>query len=377
MNIKDFNSQNRANEPKEEKASIWNRDISFGSKGMSDKDKSTLYHQLKTLIGSGVDIKTSLELVGDQLTRKKSRETLKNVLASLVAGRSLHQAFQKAGQFSNYEFISLKIGEESGRLTEVLQTLSTYFDQRLEQRRQITSALSYPILIVLSSIGAVAFMMLFIIPMFEEVFKRFGSDLPALTLVIISISKFFSSYGMLLFITLLALSATIYFLSKTVKMQRLGENMLLRAPYIGRLYLDIQLSRCAASIALLVHANVPINQTLDFVSQMVRMHHLRDALNLAQKRILKGHPLHLALNDNFVFDKNFLSLVRVGEEVNRLGEFFEKLSVEYASSASYRTKQLNTFLEPLMIVFLGLVVGLILVAMYLPMFQLSTSLEIN
>ncbi len=376
MNINDFTKTKQA-QTEQERVSIWDRDISLGGKQMSDKDKATLYHQMRTLIGAGVDIRTALELVSDQLSKKKAREALARVLEQLVAGSSLHQAYASSEAFSNYENISLRIGEESGRLPEVLDTLADYFDQRLEQRRQLVSALSYPVLIVLSSMGAVAFMLLFIIPMFEEVFNRFGSELPALTRMILAVSKFFAEKGWLLGLLLLLVVALGYMLSKREGAVVAWERLMLRIPYVGRLYLDVQLSRCAASIALLVNASVPLNQTLDFVKQMITMRHLQMALGQAQQRILKGSTLHEALAGNVVFDRNFLSLVKVGEEVNKLGDFFEKLSTEYANAASYRTKQLNTFLEPVMIVFLGLVVGLILIAMYLPMFQLSTSLEIN
>lgn len=376
MNIESFANTTSADEEKST-TSIWNRDISFSKKKLGDKEKSILYHQLKTLIGAGVDVKTALELVSEQLSKKKSTEIIKSVIKNLVKGNALNQAFETTGQFTQYEHVSLKIGEESSRLPQVLQTLSDYYEQKLEQRRQFVSALSYPILIVLSSIGAVAFMLLFIIPMFEEVFRRFGSELPALTLMIIGFSKALSSYAWLIFLFFVGLAVSFYLLSRNEKAVFLGEKVLMRIPHIGKLYLDIQLSRCAASMALLINASVPLTQTLNFVKQMMTMQHMRMALDQAQAEILKGRALHEALGDTPIFDKSFVSLVRVGEEVNKLGEFFEKLSVEYASAVSHRTKQLNTFLEPLMIVFLGLVVGLILVAMYLPMFQLSTSLEIN
>ncbi|MEL7004531.1 MAG: type II secretion system F family protein, partial [Bacteroidota bacterium] len=170
MNIKELSKTTAISSEEAKKESFWNRDISLSSSKIGDKEKSVLYHQLRTLIGSGVDVKQSLELVIDQLGKKKSQEAIKEIIGNLVRGNSLYQAFDATGQFSNYELISLRIGEESGRLTEVLATLSDYFEQRMEQRRQFVSALSYPVLIVFSSLGAVAFMLLFIIPMFEEVF---------------------------------------------------------------------------------------------------------------------------------------------------------------------------------------------------------------
>lgn len=376
MKLEDFSKPaEAAKEP--EKESIWNRDISFGGNKLSDKHKSTFYHQLRTLVSSGVDIRSSLELVRDQFKSKKSIAIVEQIIEELVRGKSLSDAFDASGKFTNYEIFSLRIGEESGRLVEVLDTLSGYYDQKLEQSRQLVNALSYPVLIVLSAIGAIAFMMLTIIPMFEEVFKRFGSELPALTKTIISFSAFINTNFGLIFLFILLLVGGFMALRRNVRFNFLLESALIKLPYIGQLYLDIQLSRCAASLALLTNASVPLTRALDFVSQMMTMQHLQLSLDRIRKEVIRGRQLHEALAQESIFDKSFVSLIRVGEEVNKLGEFFDKLSVEYANAASYRTKQLNTFLEPVMIVFLGLMVGIILIAMYLPMFQLSTSMEIN
>ena len=376
MKLEDF-SMPEATVEKPEKESIWNRDISFGGNKLTDKHKATFYHQLRTLVSSGVDIRSSLELVRDQFKSRKSTAIIQQIIDELVRGKSLSGAFDTSGKFTNYEIFSLRIGEESGRLVEVLDTLGAYYDQKLEQSRQLVNALSYPVLIVLSAIGAIVFMMLVIIPMFEEVFKRFGSELPALTRAIIRFSAFINGNIGLIFLVLALVVAGIMMLKRNPRFNFMMESVLMKLPYIGQLYLDIQLSRCSASLALLTHASVPLTRALDFVSQMMTMQHLQASLERVGKQIVRGRQLHEALAQETIFDKSFVSLIRVGEEVNKLGEFFDKLSEEYANAASYRTKQLNTFLEPVMIVFLGLMVGTILIAMYLPMFQLSTSMEIN
>ncbi len=376
MKLEDFSIPAEAAESTT-KESIWNKDISFGGNKLTDKHKSTFYHQLKTLVSSGVDIRSSLELVRDQFKSKKSIEIVQQIIEELVRGKSLSGAFESSGKFTNYEVFSLRIGEESGRLVEVLDTLADYYDQKLEQSRQLVNALSYPTLIVLSAIGAIAFMMLTIIPMFEEVFKRFGGELPALTKAIIGFSGFINdNVGLILFVVLVFIGGFVA-LRRNARFNFLMETAVMKLPYIGQLYLDIQLSRCSASLALLTNASVPLTRALDFVSQMMTMQHLQASLKRVEKEIVRGRQLHEALALEPIFDKSFVSLIRVGEEVNKLGEFFDKLSMEYANGASYRTKQLNTFLEPVMIIFLGLMVGIILIAMYLPMFQLSTSMEIN
>ena len=309
------------NEPVKE--SIWNRDISFGGNKLSDKLKSTFYHQLKTLVSSGVDIRSSLELVRDQFKTKKSTAIVDQIIEALVKGKSLSDAFDASGKFTNYEIFSLRIGEESGRLVEVLETLATYYDQKLEQTRQLVNALSYPVLIIVSSVGAIAFMMLTIIPMFEEVFKRFGSDLPALTLTIIGFSTFIKTNIGLIMLVLITLVAGFMFARRNEQFLYAMESLLLKLPYIGRLYLDIQMSRCSASLALLTNASVPLTRAIDFVGQMMNMRHLQEALQRVGKEIVRGSQLHEALRQESLFDKSYVSLIRVGEEVNKLGQFFE------------------------------------------------------
>ena len=216
-----------------------------------------------------------------------------------------------SGKFTNYETFSLRIGEESGRLVEVLETLANYFDQKLEQRRQLVSALSYPVMIVLSSVGAIAFMMLTIIPMFEEVFKRFGSELPPLTKTIITFSNFINSNFWLILIALIAIVVSFSVLKKNDKVNYWMESFFMKIPYIGTLYLDIQLSRCSASMALLTKASVPLTRAIEFVGQMMTMKHLQESLARVKQEIIRGHQLHEALEHEVLFDKSFVSLIRV------------------------------------------------------------------
>ncbi|MBV6648063.1 MAG: type II secretion system F family protein, partial [Cyclobacteriaceae bacterium] len=173
---------------KQQTESIWNKDIQlFGSK-LTDKDKSNFYQQLYTLITAGVDISTSLQHIVKQAGKKQVTKIVNEILDNIMKGSSLSSALQETGAFTNYEVYSIQIGEESGELAEVLQNLFDYLEEKIGQRREIISALSYPILIITSAIGAVLFMIFFIIPVFEEIFMRFGGELPGLTQQVIDFS---------------------------------------------------------------------------------------------------------------------------------------------------------------------------------------------
>lgn len=360
---------------KEEKVSILERDIQLFPHKVSDKEKIQIYQQLSTLLTAGVDIKTSFDILFKQIKNKKSREKLEQVLENLVRGKTLSESFSGFPDFTPYEVYSIKIGEETGRLTTVLNKLTSFFEGKIAQRRQVVSALSYPIIITLTSIGAVSFMILFIIPMFEEVFARFQGELPGLTKTVIAFANGLRSTAPLYFaVILLAVSAGYYFRNhKTFQFWR--ERLIMRIPLVKEIYLGVYLARFCDSMSLLIYSSVPLLNCLEMVEKMIGFQHIERTLGPIRKDLMQGKTFSGSLETHTIYDDQMKAFVKVGEEVNQLGLFFEKLATEHTSSVKYKTGLLSTFLEPVMIIFLGLIVGLILVAMYLPMFELSSSMD--
>ena len=356
--------------------SIWNKEISFGGNKISDKEKFTLYHQLYNLIDAGLDIRYAFEILESQIRSRKTREKVAEIRKAVVNGKTLSDAMADSNYFSNYEFYSVRIGEETGRLSEVLKQLFEYFEEKMTQRRQVIGALSYPILIFLSSIGAVAFMMFFIIPLFEDIFKRFGNELPWITRKILSLSAFFQSNFLFIFggIALFLILNKVFSANLTLK--RFKEAAILSTPVFGKLYRTIYLARFCTSMALLVKSEVPIINALEMVRNMIAFQHLERPIAKIREDIIAGMSLHDSMRQFSFFDFEMLGLVKVGEEVNRLGEFFEKLSKNYTEGVKHQTALMGTIIEPALIIFLGLMVAVILVAMYLPMFELSSGMGI-
>ena len=355
--------------------SFLTKEIDLFPHRVSDKEKETIYRQLNVLQQSGVDIRASFEILFQQLKRKKTREKLQMVLAEIVKGKSLSESLAQFKDFTPYEVFSLKIGEETGRLTLVFEKLTTYFENQIAQRRQIVSALSYPILITLTSFGAVSFMIFFIIPMFEEVFLRFNSDLPALTKTIIGLSRGFRSNALLLFSSVGIILFSIFALRKNLRFRWFKEWIWLRVPLGGEIYRQIYLARFCDSMGLLILSAVPMVHTLEMVRKMIGFLHIEVVLDQIKTDLVQGKTITEAFEKHPVFDNQMIALIKVGEEVNQLGSFFQKLSLDYTNSVKHKTALMATFLEPFMIIFLGLVVGVILVAMYLPMFELSSSMD--
>lgn len=361
---------------KNESTKSWlEKDIKIFPQVISDREKEVIYRQLAVLQASGVDFRSSFQLLIDQVKKKPTQDKLNSVLLEIIKGKSLSSAMRNFKDFTPYEIFTIKIGEETGKLNEVLFKLSAYFENRLAQRRQMVSSFSYPVLILSTSIGAVSFMMFFIIPMFQEVFKRFNGDLPALTKTVIATADFLKN-GFPYFLTvLLGLITVLYMARNNRKLQYYQEKLWLNIPLIGGIYKDLYLARFTDSMGLLIQSNVPMIHTLEMVSQMIGLQHIQRVLDGVRIDLVQGKTITEAFGKYPIFDKQMMALIKVGEEVNRLGEFFEKLSGDYTNSVKHRTSLLATFMEPFMIIFLGLVVGVILIAMYLPMFELSSGMN--
>jgi type IV pilus assembly protein PilC len=256
----------------------------------------------------------------------------------------------------------------------VLAQLYQFFHAKLKQRRQFIGALSYPIIILFTSVGAVSFMLLFIVPMFSDVFKRFGGELPYLTQIIIDFSTTVQENFIWAFLLLMGILIYGYVARNAIWMKKLMAKSVGFIPVVGKIIYAVQRARFCTSMSLLLGSKVPMLRSIKLVNQMVTFYPIQITLEDIANNILNGESLHVSMSKFPVYDKRMVSLLKVGEEVNRLDVFFDKLAKQYESDVEHQTSLLNTFLEPAMIIFLGLMVGFILLAMYLPMFELSTTI---
>lgn len=173
---------------------LFNRDISL-SNPYGEKFKEKFYTEMSLLVQAGIDLKSTLEIMLEENAGKKTGKLISTIKNDVISGKSLSQALLNTGKFSDYEYYSLKIGEESGKLDIVLEDLRSYFKRKLEQRRSLINTFSYPAIVLFVAIGAIGFMLNFIVPMFEDVFRRFQGELPALTQYIIGLSELLSENG--------------------------------------------------------------------------------------------------------------------------------------------------------------------------------------
>ncbi|WP_068473274.1 type II secretion system F family protein [Saccharicrinis aurantiacus] len=341
---------------------------------LSDKDKELFYLELFSMLEAGIDIKRCLDILMTQQTKVADKEIYKQLQILILKGNSLSSSMKSVKVFSSYEYYCVQIGEESGQLLKVLVELSGFYTAKLRLRKQLVKSLSYPFVIVMASIGAVAFMLTFIVPMFSDIFKRFDGNLPYLTKIFINLSSTIGNNIIAILLVMFIGVIGIIYGFKNKKITKKMQILYLKIPYVGQLISGIYLSRFFSSMSLLLSSKVPLVDSLDLVGKMVEFYPLQIILVKAKADIHKGSSLCSSLKGHKLFDAKVIAMVNIGEDINKLPEFFAKLNSRYTEELEVKSAALNTFLEPIIIMGLGIVIGLILVSMYLPMFKLSTSM---
>lgn len=350
---------------------LLNKDISIGSKQLSDKKKEGFYNELVILLDAGVDIKSAFELIESEQQKKQDKELFAEIRRQVVNGKGMSEAMRESGKFSDYEYYSVKIGEESGQLLQVLQQLRLYFEKRIKQRRQIVGALSYPMIVVGVAFGAVAFMISFVVPAFADIFKRFKVELPAITQFILNLSESFSLYATIF--VLIVLGVWLFYRSNRDKvwMRRRLSSIILKLPVVGNLVRLTYLSRFCQSMSLLIAAKVPLIEAMSLVKKMINYYPIELSIETIEQDIMKGKGLNESMEKFKIYPRKMLYLIKVAEEVNQLDKIFSQLSQQYSDEVEHQSGLISTIIEPILIVFLGFMVAFILIAMYLPMFSLT------
>ena len=354
--------------------SILQKEIVLFGKGFSNKLKEDFYTELSVLLSAGVSLKEALELLYNSQKKKTAKEILATVVADLIDGQSMSEAIRVHKAFTQYEYYSIKIGEETGTLAEVVKQLGEFFGRKNQQRRDVMSALTYPIIILSTALLVVIFMLQFVVPMFQDIFRQNKVSLPGITEFIINVSEFLKSYGWLIFIGIITLFSSRFLFNKQEWYRRFKDPFLLKLPFFGDFIKTVYLSQFTQAVALLSASKVPVINSIQLVKKMIAFYPLQDALVQVETSILKGSTLSESLASHPIFSDKMIALVKVAEQTNQTEFIFDRLNVQYHEQVKRQSKMMSTIMEPLIIVFVGIMVGVILIAMYLPMFKLGTVL---
>ena len=368
------------NDPKDsltEKLShILSTDIALFDKKFGAKQKEAFYSELGLLLSSGIDIKTALEIIEDQLKVKKHKAILEQIKDDIISGQSVWEAICKHPKtFTTYEYQSIKIGEESGKLPDVLIELGKFYTSAIKLRRQIIGTLTYPVVVLTMSILIVQFMLSFVVPMFSDIFKHTGTELPMATQLLIKIS---AKSGLIFYgIVITVVLGMLFHKTQQHKIwfRKYTAWFFLRIPIINELIQKIYLARFCQSMKLLLGSKVLLIDALDLVKNMIGYYPIEFALETVKKDVYAGKLLHESLAEHHIFPKKLVSLIKVSEEVNAPELIFDKLNKQYSEEIEHQQAVIGKVIEPLFLVILGGLVGFILIAMYTPLFQMSSGLE--
>ncbi|WP_412560656.1 type II secretion system F family protein [Winogradskyella sp. MIT101101] len=359
---------------KASRTSFLQKEINLFSNSFSNKIKEDFYTELSVLLKAGITLKDGLELIEGALKKKPQKDKLNHISKAIVSGSSLSEAISHHKEFSEYEYYSLKIGEETGTLIEVTQQLGEFYARKNEQRRNLVSALTYPTIILATAVLVVVFMLNYVVPMFQDIFEQQKVELPAITKFIINCSEFLKSYGWLILLVLLILVGSRVFFNKKRWYKKIKDKIISKLPFIGDFVKTVYLSQFTQAVSLLTASKVPVVNSIQLVKQMINFYPLQNALASVEQEILKGKSLSDSLKQHKLFDDKMVALVKVAEETNQNEFIFQRLNAQYNTQVQQKSKLLSTLLEPVIIMIVGLLVGLILIAMYLPMFKLSSIL---
>jgi type IV pilus assembly protein PilC len=344
------------------------------NKRFKDKIKEHFFSELSLLLEAGIDLNTALGLLLKGAGKESEKKVLSSVTQALLKGGSFYEAIKSSGKFSRYDSQSIKIGEETGELPVILTELADYYGRKIRQKRLIIKAVSYPLIVLLTAIGALAFMLTFVVPMFEDIFSRSNNELPLFTQYIIKMSAFFrNDFVFILGVFVFSVLAVYTFLKRSEKTKKMMGILLLRIPVIGNLFKMFFFEKIYHSLTLLIRARVPVHEALLLVNEMINFSPVNEALLKIWNEIMKGGNMASSMESIDLFDQTAVLLVKIGEEVNKLDEIFSKLYQQTSEELEHKISQFGNMLEPVLIMIVGAFVALILIAMYLPIFQMGTS----
>jgi type IV pilus assembly protein PilC len=328
--------------------------------------------QLATMIDAGLAMVQSLQALAEQTTNKVMRDVIKDICTRVEGGDSFSEALQKHPKaFTRLYVCMVAAGEKGGLLAEILARLAVYLENAARLRKKVKSAMMYPVVVTVVAILITIFLLIKVVPVFGEIFSSFGAALPGPTQALINISNFVKSY---IILVLLAGGGAVYgwfYFIKTKTGREFWDAYRIRLPIFGSIAHKICLARFTRTLASLIRSGVPILEVLQIVSQTVGNVIMEKAIRMAAADIERGESISAALAKHPVFPSMIIRMVTAGEQTGKIDSMLERISDFLDEEIETTLSGLTSLIEPLLIVFLGVVVGGMVICMFLPIFKMS------
>src|SRR4051794_3092417 len=356
-----------------QKSETLNKDIKLipGRTGIKLKDIAVFSRQFATMINSGLALLRALNILAEQTENKALAVVINQVRMDVEKGASLSAALSKHPKSFNQLYVSMvKAGEVGGSLDEVLMRLAYTIEKQVELRRKVRSAMTYPCVVGILVVGIVSAMLLFIIPMFKDLYKQLGGTLPAPTQLLINISTFVRSLWY--FVLIAGVAAVVAFRRwiNSTEGRKQWDTLKLKAPIFGGLVRKTALARFTRTLSALVRSGVPILEALDIVADTSGNQVVSVAVLDAQSGVKQGKPLASRLEQHPVSPPMVTQMMAVGEETGAVDEMLDKIADFYDQEIEATVAALTSLIEPLLIVVMGAAVGGMVISLYLPMFNI-------
>lgn len=356
--------------------SFMNKDINIGGKKVKPRDMSVFCKQFASIMQAGVTIISALQMLSEQTENKILREAIKAVQVDVEKGESLAGAMRNQNEtFPPILIHMVEAGEASGSLDIAFERLAVQFEKQAKVAGMVKKALAYPIVVVFVAIIVVIIMLVVVFPQFEQMFNDLGSDLPAITKFVQSLSEFMKSFWWVIVMGIAAVVLGLRTYSKTGSGQIVFSKIALNAPMFGNLTIKSAAATFARTLSTLLAAGISLVDAVEIVAKVISNAIVRDALLNTVEEIQRGVPLSTPLEQCGIFPPMVCHMTRIGEETGNVEDMLGKIADYYEEEVENATAALTSMLEPMVIIVLGGLVGFILLSIYMPMLSMYGAIE--
>jgi len=347
---------------------------SFRSGGkVSNEDIAVFSRQLATMMSAGIPMVQAFEIIGNGHEKPAMQKLVLDVKANIEGGSTLHESLAKFPLYFDSLFVNLvEAGEQAGALESLLDKIATYKEKTEALKKKIKKALFYPIAVLCVAVIVSIILLIFVIPQFEELFKGFGADLPAFTQMVVNLSRFVQHQGWWLACVIGgSIYAFFYFLKRSKKMQLAFDRILLKFPIIGPILQKAAIARFARTLSTMFAAGVPLVEAMQSVAGATGNIVYEEAVLRMKDEVATGQRLQRAMENTGLFPNMVVQMIAVGEESGSLDTMSGKVAEFYEAEVDNAVDSMSSLLEPLIMAVLGVLVGGMVIAMYLPIFKLG------
>ncbi|HEL4235734.1 type II secretion system F family protein [Stenotrophomonas maltophilia] len=347
----------------------------FGAAGSPVKPKDIAFfsRQMATMMKSGVPIVSSLDIIASGHKNPRMKKLVDTIRTDIEGGSSMYEAVSKHPvQFDELYRNLVRAGEGAGVLETVLDTVATYKENIEALKGKIKKALFYPIMVVVVAMLVSGIMLVFVVPQFEDVFKSFGAELPAFTQLVVNLSRFMVSWWWLMLLVAIGTAVGLVMAYKrSPKMQHAMDRFVLKVPVIGQIMHNSAIARFSRTTAVTFKAGVPLVEALGIVAGATGNTVYEEAVLRMRDDVSVGYPVNMSMKQTNLFPHMVIQMTGIGEEAGALDAMLFKVAEYYEQEVNNSVDALSSLLEPMIMVFIGTIVGGMVIAMYLPIFKLG------